>query len=183
MPHVHIEREEVAYDAVVLAPVQPMKRICPPGIRVPLCGTVELDLEPSRERVVLVGRRARSRFRRHRTGPQLPNHSFPDVSVGTDIAQVDVFRRQTQVGRTETWIVTGDTIPVDELAVPGCGITRRLGPHPVGIDRSDPQDSAQGQPPHPSQFDRHAELFYRPMVHQAAILRTTSDRPGTGRRR
>ena len=147
---VDLQVEQVAHGMVVLGPVEPMKRLRAPGIRICRGGPVELRLQPADEPVVGRRGRPRARQRRHRAGPQLADHGLPDVRRVRDPGHVVGVERQ--VRRAQALVVAGDAVTVQKRALPaiGRGILRpwsgcRTGRHGLGRPGLNCRDGEGGQ--------------------------------------
>ena len=114
---VDLEGQQVADGVDVLGPVQPLQR-GPARIGCGLGRAVEGRLEIRDERGVALGVGARPRRRRHRAGPELPQHLLPDRGVVPDVRGVDVLEREA--GGQGAGVVAGDAVAVQHGAGGGC---------------------------------------------------------------
>ena len=89
--HIDVECQQVANRVLVLRAVEPAKRFGATGVGVGGGRTIERGLEVGHEAVV--GRLIRSgpRTRRHRSGPELPDHLLPQIGVRGNVRDIGPF--------------------------------------------------------------------------------------------
>ena len=120
---VHFESQEIADGVDVLRSVEAMDRRAA-GIRRDGGRTIKRGFEPPRERVGLSIGGSRAADRRHRPAPELPHDLLPGRCVPSQVLNGE--RVERQAGSLQPLVVTGNTVPIQELSVL-FGLRRREG--------------------------------------------------------